>query len=86
MDTKIHRIMEKLASVVEARRTELGYSQQTLAKKAGMSLTYISEVERAERNPSISSLFKLADALDCEASQLLQQAEVAVRQEESSRR
>ena len=86
MDTKIRRIMEKLASVVESRRSELGYSQQTLAKRAGMSRTYISEVERAERNLSISSLFKLAAALDCEASELLQQAEAALRQEENLRR
>lgn len=78
--------MEKLASVVEGRRAELGYSQQALAKKAGMSRTYISEVERAERNLSISSLFKLAEALDCEASALLQQAELALRQDENARR
>lgn len=38
-------------------------SQEALALQAGLSRTYVSEVERAERNVSIDNMGLLAEAL-----------------------
>lgn len=46
-------------------------SQEALALQAGLSRTYVSEVERAERNISIDNMGLLADALQVPLHDLL---------------
>ena len=46
-------------------------SQERLAQKAGLDRTYVSGIERGERNPSLANLFRLADALELELSRIL---------------
>lgn len=46
-------------------------SQESLALQAGLSRTYISEVERGVRNISIDNMGLLADALGIALSDLL---------------
>jgi transcriptional regulator with XRE-family HTH domain len=47
-----------------ARREELGLSQMALAERIGLHFTFVSSVERGERNLSLSSLLRLAEGLD----------------------
>lgn len=46
-------------------------SQEALALQAGLSRTYVSEAERAERNISIDNMGLLADALRVPLKDLL---------------
>jgi len=46
-------------------------SQEALALQAGLSRTYVSEVERAERNVSIDNMGLLADALQVPLKELV---------------
>jgi transcriptional regulator with XRE-family HTH domain len=52
-------------------RTTARLSQEALADKAGIHRTYVSSVERAERNVSIDNICKLAAALDVDVRDLL---------------
>ena len=49
---------------VRSKRLELGWSQMELAERIGLHFTFVSSVERGERNVSLHSLLKLADGLD----------------------
>ncbi len=44
-------------------RTEKGVSQEALAASAELHRTYVSSVERGERNVSLVNIARLADAL-----------------------
>ena len=40
-------------------------------ERAGFHVNYIGGIERAERNPSLTSLFSLAKGLECHLSDIL---------------
>lgn len=48
---------------VKAARLKLGLSQEQLAEQSGFSQQYLSGLERGHRNPTIVSLFEIAQAL-----------------------
>lgn len=52
-------------------RDAAGVSQEELAFRAGMKRTYLSDLERGTRNPSVRALGRLAEALMVEPSELL---------------
>ena len=60
-------------------RLEQRISQERLAYLAGLDRTYVSGIERGERNPSLSNLLKLAAALGVKFSEVAVRAESLVR-------
>jgi transcriptional regulator with XRE-family HTH domain len=52
-------------------RGEAGLSQEELAFRAKLHRTYISSVERGERNVSLENIFAIADALQVTPGDLL---------------
>ena len=46
-----------IASAVRARRRRLGLTLQELADQSGLSAPFLSQVERSQTTPSITSLF-----------------------------
>jgi transcriptional regulator with XRE-family HTH domain len=56
--------MRKLVGENTARiRKEKGLTQEALAEKSGLSQQYISGLENGQRNPTIVTLYELANAL-----------------------
>jgi CheY-like chemotaxis protein/DNA-binding XRE family transcriptional regulator len=51
-------------------RKLLGVSQETLAERSALHRTYISDVERGARNPSLKSILRLAEALEVSVAAL----------------
>ncbi|MDZ4062990.1 MAG: helix-turn-helix transcriptional regulator [Phenylobacterium sp.] len=56
---------------VRALRKAAALSQEELAFRAGMKRTYLSDLERGMRNPSVRALGRLADALGVPPDRLL---------------
>lgn len=52
-------------------RINKGFSQEAFAEKCGLHRTYISSVERFQRNVSIENIQRIADALEIESYKLL---------------
>lgn len=57
---------------VRAVRKARGMTQEELAERSGFSQQYISDLERGRRNPTIVSLYELAQALGSTPVDLLQ--------------
>ncbi len=56
-------------------RNKLEISQEELADICGLHRTYISDLERFQRNIALNNIQKIADALDIEAYRLLMDKE-----------
>lgn len=57
------------------RRKACGLTQETLGFEAGLRRTYISSLELGEKQPTLTTIFKLAAALNIPASDLIKQVE-----------
>lgn len=71
LSTNRHALQEAFGAVVRDRRRELHISQEELAAEAGLHRTYISLLERGERNPSLAVMAQLARALEIPLSGLV---------------
>ncbi len=63
-------IIKVFSSNVKKHRLSLGLSQEQFAEKCGLHRTYISSVERFQRNVSLENIQKIADALGVDAYKL----------------
>jgi transcriptional regulator with XRE-family HTH domain len=70
-------MQQKFGEIIREARESLAISQEALADTAGLHRTYISLLERGLRNPSLSVILCLADALNLQASELLARFEAA---------
>ncbi|GAB5482645.1 MAG: helix-turn-helix transcriptional regulator [Parasphingorhabdus sp.] len=64
-------IQQRLAKNLRKHRKAKTWSQEMLAFEAGIHRTYISDLERGARNPTIRLVEKLAQALEVSAGELL---------------
>jgi transcriptional regulator with XRE-family HTH domain len=60
---------------VRRARSGLGLTQQQLADQAALDRSYLSELERGTRNPTLTVQVRLAEALGVRLSDLIRQAE-----------
>lgn len=60
-----------LGANVRHHRKLKGMSQEQLALEAGMERSYVSDLERGTRNPSVRALGRLAVALSVQPHELL---------------
>jgi len=64
-------LSEKFATHLKSERLRRKLSQETLAKKAGLSVSYISMLERGQRTPPLDTLESLAKALGVTPASLI---------------
>lgn len=61
--------------VIQKTREEKGLSQEVVSGLADIGRTHLSAIERGLRKPTMETFFKIANAMDIEASSLLKQIE-----------
>lgn len=64
-----------LGERIRVFREKRGYSQETLGFKACLHRNYISQLELAQKNPTYTTLLKIANALSVSVIDLLNQSE-----------
>ena len=72
-------ILTKLDSgfgkILKLRRNSVNLSQERLGLESGLSRSYISDLENGKKDPSLFTIFKLANALDLKPSALIGEVE-----------
>ncbi|GAV24440.1 transcriptional regulator [Carboxydothermus islandicus] len=59
-------------------REERGLTLNELSKKAGLSISYLSEIERGSKKPSLKTIDKIAKALNVNKAQILETEQLEV--------
>ncbi len=67
--------LQGLGRAVQVLRTELGLGRKDLAERAGLSYSYLSEIENGAKQPSSKALILLAKALGLDVYELIAAAE-----------
>ena len=67
--------LKKLGENLKRLRQEKGLTQEQLAEITGLHRTYIGGVERGERNISLLNMERIARALGCPLSNLVEDIE-----------
>ena len=65
------KLRDVLAKNMRRLRAARGLSQEALAHECGINRTYLSSVERSERNVSIDNIARIAKGLHVEPWKLL---------------
>ena len=65
------RIAAEFGQRVKQLRTEADLTQEELAEKVGMHPTFISNLERGYRVPSLPTVLRVADGLDRSATEII---------------
>lgn len=70
---------EAIGAVLTELRVEKGWSQRTLADLLGYGQTYISQLERGLKSPTVRTLEVFARAFSMEVSEIVRAAERRIR-------
>ena len=72
---KINTLEQSFGVILREKRKDQGFSQEALALEAGIDRNFVSLLERGLNQPSLSTIFKLADALNLKPSDLVMELE-----------
>lgn len=68
-------LLLSLGNALRDARGDSRISQEELGLRTGVHRNYIGGIERGERNPSVTTIATLAEALDIELSELFARIE-----------
>jgi len=72
------KISEAFGVVLQRYRVDAGISQEELADLANVDRTFVSRLERGLRQPTITTIISLAQALKVTATELVREVEAAL--------
>lgn len=71
ISVKNKKLVKAVGERIRQLRLELAISQEELANEADIPLSQIGRIERGETNPTISTLYVIAEALKIDLKTLL---------------
>jgi transcriptional regulator with XRE-family HTH domain len=75
---KLTKLDSAFGKILKLRRNSVNLSQEQLGLKSGLSRSYISDLENGKKDPSLFTIFKLADALKVKPSFFINEVEQAI--------
>jgi transcriptional regulator with XRE-family HTH domain len=66
--------LAKIGASIRAKRLALEWSQEELADLCGIDRSHMGRIERGERNVSLLNVIRVAKAMKCRPSELLDEA------------
>ena len=72
---KASHVSKAFGRVLREQRLAVDLSQEALALAADVDRTFVSQMERGIRQPTLTTLFKLAGALNVSAATLITRSE-----------
>lgn len=75
MERKNEKLIAAFAKTLQARRKKLGLSQEELAFRTDLSMSYISLLETKNRQPTLTVMAALANELELSATDLMREVE-----------
>ncbi|HEY4694453.1 MAG TPA: helix-turn-helix transcriptional regulator [Candidatus Nanoarchaeia archaeon] len=70
MSNQSSSFQKRFGVKVRRERKKLAVSQEELGFRTGLDRTYISGIERGERNPSLKNIYKISRALKIKVKDL----------------
>jgi transcriptional regulator with XRE-family HTH domain len=64
-------LKDTVAANVRRLRNYQGWTQEDLAHRAGLSVRYLGQIERAQTSPTVTVLGRLAQALSVDSTELV---------------
>ena len=71
-------VISAFGKVLRKLREKQNLSQEKLAEYCDLDRTYISLLERGLRQPTITTIFKIAEALKMSPSEVIKQVEIEI--------
>ena len=71
VDPEFRAFNEKLSQRIKSLRIEKNLNQDDFAREADIHRSHVSSLENTKYDPTLSTLFKIAKALDITVSELL---------------
>ena len=68
------QVSREFGKAVRKLRSDRGLTQQQLADACGLDLSYVGQVERGQRNPTLGVMHGIAKVLKTRLSALLKEA------------
>lgn len=62
----------EIGNRIKAQRKRNNLSQEKLAELSGLNTSYIGQIERGDKNPSIETVYKIAKSLNINISTLFE--------------
>ncbi len=71
----MEHINRLLGNAIAKHRKNIGFSQEELAEKAAIHRTYVSQLERGLKSPTVFTLLQIAHALNITLTALMEEVE-----------
>lgn len=75
METEKEEFLKVLSQVICGERKIRKWTQDQLSEKSGLDRSYISDIERGKRNPTLNALLQIAEGLSLPLSVLMLKVE-----------